>query len=182
MNPLPTLETERLILRPLMLADAPALFEACGDPRLTRFTLFETHSTIDDTLRFLNEFAFVHYAAGWPDPFGIALKTAPERVVGCVGASWITGSKTLECGYWIAVPEWGRGIATEAVGRFAEFAFAATDAERLQARVIVGNDASERVLRKLGFEHEQTLQNVVRRRDRYWDTKVFHLLRSSSVR
>lgn len=182
MNPLPILETERLILRPLTLADAPALFEACGDPRVTRFTLFETHASIDDTLRFLNEFAFADYAAGWPNPFGISFKSEPERIVGCVGASWIPGGKVLECGYWIAAPGWGRGIATEAVGRFAEFAFAATDAETLQACVIVGNDASERVLRKLGFEYEQAGQNVVRRRDRYWDAKLFHLSRSGAVR
>ena len=180
MNPLPILETDQLILRPLALDDAPALFEACGDPKLTRFTLFDTHATIEDTLHFLNEFAFPHYAAGWPNPFGIAHKSEPERIAGCVGASWIPGGKVLECGYWIAVPEWGRGIATEAVGRFAEYAFAATDAERLQACVIVGNDASERVLRKLGFESQETLQKVLRRRDRYWDTKLFHLLRSPS--
>ena len=55
MNSLQILGTERLILRPLTLADAPAIFESCRDPRLTRFTLFETHNSIADALRFLNE-------------------------------------------------------------------------------------------------------------------------------
>lgn len=177
MNSLPLLETERLILRPLTLADAPALFEACRDPRLTRFMLFETHDSIADSLRFLNESAFPNYAAGWPDPFGIARKNEPERIIGCSGANWTHGHKVMECGYWIAVPEWGRGIATEALGRLIEYVFAATDAERIQARVLVGNEASDRVLLKLGFQIEETRENIVRRRDRYWDTKMFRLLR-----
>lgn len=176
-----TLETERLHLRPLTPDDAPAIFEACRDPRLTRYTLFDTHVTIDDTLRFLNEVAYPQYAEGWPDPLGIAYREEPDEIIGCVGANWTHGYKAMECSYWIAVPEWGKGIATEAVGRYTRFVFEATNAESVQARVIIGHGASERVLEKLGFQREATPQNAVRSRDRYWDTGLFRLLRNARL-
>ena len=57
----------------------------------------------------------------------------------------------MELGYWVAEPFWGQGIAVEACRAVLEYAFRELQPERMQARVIAGNDASGRVLEKLGF-------------------------------
>ena len=49
----PTLEIPRLILRPVTPADAAAVFLYASNPAVTRFTLFETHQTIDDSRWFV---------------------------------------------------------------------------------------------------------------------------------
>ena len=48
----------------------------------------------------------------------------------------------------------------------------------MQARVIAGNDASVRVLRKLGFRYEGTLRSFLYRRGQFEDVMFFSLLRS----
>lgn len=179
MTAIPVLETDRLVIRPLTLDDVPAVFEACRDPRLTEHTLFETHRTPDDTVGFVRDFALPRYADGIPEPLGIAWKHAPDWVIGCTGGRPTpTSDGAYEIGYWIAVPEWGKGVATEAVGGLIRFLFADTSTHRLQACTYPANAASERVLTKLGFRYEGTLRQVVFRRGRHHDTKLFSLLRS----
>jgi len=175
----PILETERLILRPITAADAPAVFLYASNPNLTRFTLFETHQTIDDSLWFTTDYVRSRYANREPDPFGIVLKGDPvPTVIGGLGAHWASQPNgTMEMGYSIAEPYWGRGLIPEAVRALVRYVFSEYAVERLQARVIVGNDASERVLQKLGFTREGVLRSFVLRRGRYWDLAMYSLLR-----
>jgi [ribosomal protein S5]-alanine N-acetyltransferase len=176
----PTLETDRLILRPITPADAASVFLYCSNPAVTRFTLFETHQTIDDSRWFCEDYARSRYASREPDPFGIVLKADPlGTVVGALGAHWASQPNlTMEFGYSIAEPHWGRGLVAEAARAVIEYVFEEYATERLQARVFVGNDASERVLRKLGFTREGVLRSLVLRRGRWWDIVMYSLLRS----
>lgn len=174
----PTFETARLILRPLTLADAPAVFEACRDPRVTEYTSFDTHQSLDTAVTFIRDIALPKYAEGVPDPLGIAWKHAPERVIGCTGARpSARGDGILDAGYWIAVPEWGKGVATEAFTRLVRWVFETRPVHRVQSFVFPGNAASERVLAKAGFRYEGTLRQVHFRRGRWEDEKQFGLLR-----
>ena len=175
----PVLETDRLILRPIVPADAPAVFLYCSNPNVTRFTLFETHQTIDDSRWFVEEYVRSRYASREPDPFGIVLRGDPvPTVIGAVGAHWASQPNgTMELGYAIAEPYWGRGLVAEAAGAVVRYVFAEYAVERLQARVIVGNDPSERVLQKLGFTREGVLRSAELRRGRYWDLAMYSLLR-----
>jgi ribosomal-protein-alanine N-acetyltransferase len=181
--PLPTLESDRLILRPLTLDDAPAVFDGCRDPRVTEFTSFDTHQSVETSVAYIRDIALPHYADGRPEPFGIAWKHAPERVIGCTGARVSAfGESILEGGYWIAASEWGKGVATEAFGRLVRYLFETRPVHRVQAVVFPGNAASERVLTKLGFRYEGTLRQVIFRRGRWTDDKLFSMLREEFER
>src|SRR6476660_912624 len=136
---LATLQTPRLILRPLTDPDADAIFAACSNPRLTADTLFDTHRTVADTLAFLAAYARVKYAAGEPDPYGVAFKETPGEVIGCVGARWESEPhRCMTLGYWVAEPYWGRGIVTEAAAALVRHVFDAFPVERVQSVVFVG--------------------------------------------
>ena len=81
-----------------------------------------------------------------------------------------------ELGYWIAVSAWGRGYATEAAGALCDFAFGALDLHRIQARHLMRNPASGRVMQKLGMQREGILRGAVRKWDRFEDLALYAVL------
>lgn len=175
----PILETERLVLRPVTEGDADAVFAACSHPAVTRYTLFDTHRTRDDSLSFVRDYTVGSYAEMMPDPFAVTLRRDPEpRMVGAVGCHWASRPHlTMELGYWLAEHLWGKGLAAEAAAAVVRFAFGQYPVERIQARVIAGNNASARVLEKLGFRREGTLRSALFRRGKFEDVTMFALLR-----
>ena len=174
----PTLTTDRLVLRAFEDDDAEPLFAHARNPNVTRFTLWEYHKSVADTLAFVRDYALLRYLEGMAEPYAITVHPDP-RPVGACGCFWASQpNRTMELGYWLAEPLWGRGLTVEACRAVLGHAFAACEPERMQARVIVGNDASRRVLEKLGFRYEGTLRSFLLRRDRFEDVMFFSLLRS----
>lgn len=86
-------------------------------------------------------------------------RQADQQVVG-VTSLMSVGRCKAELGYWIGVPFWGNGYATQANRLILEFAFEKADLDLLYARPLVRNEASCRVLEKLGFDHVDTVENV----------------------
>lgn len=175
----PTLTTDRLVLRPFVEADAPALFPLAANPNVTRFTLWEHHKTVEDTLAFVRDYAQCRYLEGTPEPYAITRKDDPDgRPVGALGCFWASRpNAAMELGYWLAEPYWGRGLVVEACRAVVSEVFISCCPERVQARVIAGNDASRRVLDKLGFRYEGTFRSFLLRRGRYEDVLMYSVLR-----
>ena len=59
---------------------------------------------------------------------------------------------SCELGYWLGKKHWGKGFATEAVGRLLELGFDELDLNEIYAAYKVGNKASKKVLEKSGFQ------------------------------
>ena len=68
---------------------------------------------------------------------------------------------TAELGYWLAEPFWNKGIMTEVVSKFTDFAFERFELNRIFAEPYTNNTASVRVLEKSGFILEGTLRGSV---------------------
>ena len=85
--------------------------------------------------------------------------------------------RTAEIGYWLGVAHWGRGLATAATTAVAEWAFASTTIERLEAAVYAWNPASMRVLEKCGFRREAVLRRSVERDGQVIDRMLYARLR-----
>ena len=81
-----------------------------------------------------------------------------------------------ELGYWIGVPYWGRGFATEAAGAVAALGFESLGLHRIFAHVHAGNIASQRVLEKIGMRHEGRSREHVRKWDLFVDCENYGLL------
>jgi len=173
----PTLETPRLILRAITESDADAILRYAGNPKVTEYTLFETHRGIEDTLFFIREIAFKQYAERLPGPFGICWKEDPATMIGAIGCRWATeANKTMELGYVVAEEFWGKGITAEAARAVIDYVFANYDCVRVQAHCMTGNTASERVMQKLGMKPEGCLRQAVFRRGRSWDMVIYSVL------
>jgi len=140
----PRLETERLRLTPPADDDAETIARLANDWDVARRLARLPHPYhIEDAWVFLRELV----------PQGIvwAIRSGEEdALMGMMGLTPDPAGGGAEIGYWLGRPYWGRGYATEA-GR-AVVAYGLQRFERLTSGYFEGNDASRRVLEKLGFQ------------------------------
>jgi RimJ/RimL family protein N-acetyltransferase len=109
-----------------------------------------------------------------------AIEERSNRLVGGVGLHhFAPRHRRAEVGYWIGRPYWGRGFATEAVGRLVEVAFATLRLERLDASTFDGNRRSGHVLTKLGFVCEGSRPRSFAVQGRWRSDVMYGRLRSA---
>ncbi len=137
------LTTERLVLRRMALADAPALHAILSDPEAMRFWSTLPHDSLSATEAWVAE-TVARVAAGEADDFAVVLDGA---VIGKAGL-W----KSHEIGVLLSRGAWGRGLATEALSAAINRAFG-RGIDRITADIDPRNVASLRLFRKLGFRH-----------------------------
>lgn len=138
--------TQRLMLRPGWIEDAPELAVAIGHHEVVRnLSRAPWPYTIGDAQ------AFLALDAGPRDlRFLIsAIEHGTSRIVGGIGIGPLN-SEAHELGYWLTPGAWGRGYATEAGEAVLRIA-RTLGIPRVTARHAIDNPASGRVLRKLGF-------------------------------
>ncbi|MGH7256130.1 MAG: GNAT family N-acetyltransferase [Nitrospirales bacterium] len=116
---------------------------------------------------------------GPTEQFAIVLDGDPVGGIGLIRLRDIR-HKTAEIGYWVGRTFWGRGIATEAVGLFADYVFRAFDVERLEATIFAWNPASACVLEKAGFECEAHLARALVKDGQVADGLLYRRLRPGS--
>ena len=141
---IPVLETERLTLRAPRRKDVTALALLANDRRIAENTTRIPHPYgIDDAERFI---ATVNKREG-EACFVIMLD---DTLIGACGID--PREDGPEIGYWLGVPFWGHGCATEAVRAVIDHAFGDLRHDTLQAGARVTNPASRRVLEKCAFQ------------------------------
>jgi RimJ/RimL family protein N-acetyltransferase len=143
---IPVLVTERLVLRAPRKADARAIARLVNDRRIAENTALIPHPyTLADAHEFIAR-------SGEHEPKTSFLITLAEgRLIGGCAVA-IHQGRDPEIGYWIGVPYWGCGYATEATRALVDHAFATLRCERLASGARVSNPASRRVLEKCGFQ------------------------------
>jgi RimJ/RimL family protein N-acetyltransferase len=143
-----SIKTQRLALRPFTATDAPRVRELIGAWAVTRM-LARVPFPYPQGLA--EEWIAKHpdwRAAGENFPFAVTLH---NRLIGCVGIHERPDRGQFVLGYWIAVSYWGFGYASEAAKAALGFAFGWLGLAALGAQHYEENEASGRVLRKLGF-------------------------------
>ncbi len=141
----PTLETDRLILRPLKRSDAGLIALYTGDAQVAKMTESIPHPLPPGSTE-----AFIDNALSGARPetvWAIDHKgSAAEELIGLIGLG-VTGT----VGYWLGAPFWHTGFATEAVEALVAHGLPAHG--RLRAEVFQDNLPSARVLIKVGFTY-----------------------------
>ena len=171
------IETERLLLRPITMKDAPDIFAYASDPEVTKYVRFVTHKNIKDTHAFIRRVQ-ASYKKGITPLWGMQLKTT-GRMVGSLGfLQWPNPDQRAELGYVINRDYWGQGLVTEAASAVCRFAFKEMNVNRIEAGTIVGHIASQRVLEKCGFKLEGVLRQRELIKGRFPDVTMYSLLRS----
>lgn len=173
---LPDIETDRLLLRRMRLDDAEAMFDYASDPDVTRYVIWDTHRSIEDSRAFL-KLTVESYAGGNEAGWGIVYKGDLRFVGTCAIVNWSRQDARAELGYVLSKRYWGRGLMTEAVGAMIRFGFGKMGLNRLEARCLAENVASARVMEKAGMTCEGTLRQREHIKGEYRDMKYYSILR-----
>lgn len=105
-----------------------------------------------------------------------------EPLIGIVGLALDPESSAAELSYWIGVPFWGKGYATEAARGVLAYGFDVLELNKVYATTLGTNQGSCRVLEKLGMRHEGCLRQHVRHWRRYENLNYYGLLRAEFER
>ncbi|MBP2622885.1 GNAT family N-acetyltransferase [Streptococcus oricebi] len=142
-----TLETDRLLLRPVTLDDAEEMFEYASDLETIRYVTFSPHQSVEDSRNQIAQF-FLNYPLG---SYGIEVKSNGKFIgtFGFVELKQDVGK--AEVGYCLNKDYWNQGYATEMLKAMVKLTFDKLDLNCLVARHDIENPASGRVLEKAGF-------------------------------
>jgi RimJ/RimL family protein N-acetyltransferase len=140
------LTTQRLRLRAPRAADARAITSLINDRRIA-----ENTARIPHPYAVADAHAFLAESNRDPRAPSFLITLADGTLVGGCGIQ-ISNGRDPELGYWIGVPHWGHGYATEAARAVIDHAFGALGCGQLAGRARVSNPASRRVLEKCGFQ------------------------------
>jgi RimJ/RimL family protein N-acetyltransferase len=173
------LETERLTLRPLEMADAPALVEVCKDREIAANTLtIPFPYSMRDGLRWLSSLQ-PGRERGEHVCFGIC-RREDGAVIGTIGLMVQRDHDRAEIGYALAKPLWNRGYATEAVKAVIDYGFKTLGLHRIYASHYGRNPASGRVMIKAGMRPEGTAQGHVKKWGVFEDSVQYAILNPRS--
>lgn len=168
----PTLKTDRLILRLYCEADIPELVPLVGSYEIAATTLRIAHPYTEHDAR-----AFLQLAHD-PDKIWLAITLRTDgRQIGGIGLRVEEKHQHAELGYWLGLPFWGKGFATEAAREMIRYGFEELKLHRIFASHFKNNPASGRILQKLGMHHEGCQREHVRKWDRFIDSELYGLLR-----
>jgi ribosomal-protein-alanine N-acetyltransferase len=172
----PTIETERLILRPFSLDDAPEVRRLAGDRDIASTTgniphpyedgmaeeWIGTHQERFDKGELVN-FAIVNGKQGF--------------LVGAISLVINKQNESAELGYWIGKPYWNNGYCTEAARAVVRYGFEVLGLNRIHAAHMRRNPASGKVMQKTGMKHEGCLRQHIKKWGKFEDIESYGILR-----
>jgi ribosomal-protein-alanine N-acetyltransferase len=172
----PTLETERLILRPFRIADAAEVQRLAGDRAIAETTANIPHPYPDGAAETWIASHLDRFASGESATFAITRRD-DGALLGAMGLEINPEMQRAELGYWVGKPYWNLGYCTEAARSVVRFAFEDLRLRRVFAQRYGRNPASGRVMQKAGMRHEGTLRQHTVKWDTVDDIEVYGVLR-----
>ncbi|MFP5230121.1 MAG: GNAT family N-acetyltransferase [Acidobacteriota bacterium] len=157
---LPTLETPRLILVPLALADAASIQSVFPQWEVVRYlnAVVPWPYPPDGALVWIREHALPAIGRGEEWHWSLRRKAEPAAIIGAIGLIRGEGENR---GFWIA-PEWrNQGLMTEAVLAVTDYWFGVLGFPVLRAPKAVANAASRRISEKTGMRRIGTEERAL---------------------
>lgn len=176
MRNFPRLTTERLVLRQLTLADAPAVFDYFRLDDVTEYYDLESFTELrqaEELIGRWNERFERQAGIRW----GIALKS-DDRIIGTCGYhGWSKEHAKAEIGYELTPACWRQGIMSEALAAIIPYGFESMGLNRIQAFIDQDNAGSRNVLEKAGLREEGLLRDYFFEKGRFVDAVLFAKLK-----
>lgn len=178
----PTITYGNITLRPSCESDIKSIFQACQDPLISHFTTVPADYTLEHAQAFVRQL----------DPEGLQSKREIRFIVETNSGSAPAfagvisfhspsfSNKVAEVGYWIAKEFRGKSIGTTALKILTNFGFETMGWNRIEAMIDHDNEASKKVVTRVGYEHEGLLrQRVVREDGSIIDMDVYAVLQNN---
>jgi RimJ/RimL family protein N-acetyltransferase len=155
----------RIQLRPFLASDADAVYAACQDLAIQRWTRVPVPFERHHAEKYVGDNSADGWAAGRGRSYAVTDATTGELLAAVGLVAYDPDEKTAEVGYWVAPTARGQGVAAQATRAVAGWCFGALGIARLEWLAEVGNGASHRVAEKAGFTLEGILRDRLRARD-----------------
>jgi [ribosomal protein S5]-alanine N-acetyltransferase len=172
----PILETERLHLIDITQNHANCLFEILSLDEVTKYYGTDTFTSIEEAKKLIDMFQKNYYekrSIRW----GIILKEN-NKFIGTVGLNGLQlKNKKAEIVYEIHPSYWRKSYTTEAIREVLRYSYVELKLNRIGAVVYLENEASSKLLEKLGFSKEGVLRDYLYHNDQFHTTYMFSLLK-----
>jgi [ribosomal protein S5]-alanine N-acetyltransferase len=172
----PQLRTERLLLRAFKPSDGPRVEQLAGAREVASTTLTIPHPYPTGA----GASWIATHAEAWARTSSVAMAICragdDDDPIGAISLAVNRAHRHGELGYWVGVPWWGAGYATEAARALTEYGFSELELHRIQGRHFTRNSASGRVLQKLGMQLEGIQRGAFLRWGRFEDVAVYAIL------
>lgn len=164
------LETERLVLRRITKNDACQAFNNwTNDPETARYVTWKVHGTVENTLKL-----FEMWENEYNEPHTYRWVVEVKNLSQIIGTIDVVHKSiresTAEIGYCYGSKYWGNGYGTEALTKVIDYLLNEVGFELLEARHLVTNPASGRVMEKSGMKYETILRKRII--DQYTNERV----------
>ncbi|WP_445491709.1 GNAT family N-acetyltransferase [Niallia sp. 03133] len=172
----PAIATDRLVLRELTESDAPAILNCFSNEKVLRYYGQQPLSSIEQVKEIIRNFDD-SFKGNQGIKWGIQ-RNEDESIIGTIGLqNWSVEHKKAELSYALFPEYWGCGYAEEAVSEVISYGFNKLELIRIGAVVFTENEASNKLLVKLGFEKEGVLRNYLHQNDVPHHTNIYSLIK-----
>lgn len=174
----PQLETERLILRKQVLADAKDLQAIRSDERVMNFMDSERHTTLQHSEEFISENMKVY-----KDKKGIFWtltdRSTNEFIGDFIFRKIDSKNSRAEIGYTLKPEFWGKGLMMEAMIEILRFGFTRLQLHSFEANINPENTSSKGLLLKMGFIKEAYFKENFYYDGKFLDSEIYSLLQKN---
>lgn len=172
----PILHTDRLELVEIGQGHLGDIFKLFSDNKVTTFYNVATLTNEIEAQKFIDWF-YSRFKEKLGIRWGISLK-GHKSVIGTIGFNNFSKQHRANIGFDLQSEFWNKGYLTEVLKAVVEFGYKKLEINRIEAEVMLGNIASEKVLAKIGFKKEGVLREWMHWNDKYYDMTMFSLLKS----
>lgn len=173
----PVLSTERLVLNQVLYSDINAIKDLAGHPKIAETTLnIPSSYTIQDATNWINGI-YEGYKKNTQITFAIRTKHY-LTLMGAISLKINQKFNNAEIGYWVGVPYWNKGYATEVLARIIRFCFEDLLLHKIFATYLAHNEPSGKVMRKNGMVREGVLKDHIKKGEKYFDLIQYRLTKS----
>lgn len=158
----PNMETDRLIMLPLVVEDFDYHWECRSDDEVMAHFPKVADERAELEAEFLHEFHKeakykFFYSVALKDETGLAKTANRTNTIATVLLRPYNKGAEMELGYMVSRRVWGMGIAPEASNKLIEYGFETMNLTHIMAMISPGNEKSERVIEKLGFKFSEVV-------------------------
>ena len=172
------LTTDRLLLRPFTLSDAPTVQRLAGDRDIASTTLNIPYPYEDGMAEEWIKKHSEQFEQREEVTFAITLRQ-DKALIGAISLMALDQQHArAEMGYWIGKPYWNNGYCTEAAEAVLRYGFTELGLNRIYAHHFGRNPASGRVMEKIGMVYEGCLRQHVQKWGVSEDLKIYAILKS----
>lgn len=166
------------MLRKLRITDLDNMWEYSSKDNVTKYMTWDTYTDIGN----LREYLQSVIDRNSPYDFAIALKES-DKLIGTINFVNIDETNRVGVtGYILSDKYWNQGYMTEALRKVIEYGFNKLNLNRIEARHIVENIASGRVMQKAGMKFEGILRQQQFVKGAFRDVSVYSILKDEFLK